>query len=209
MRGYRETRLTIGREQVAVATATRPEVIEKQIRIPDTWLRGFLQVQWAATLPFDHCWLAPVDVYNLLRILRMHADVKGKRRGLRFELVPADRPRLVLEPWETVVPATGDALRGKAARVVRVWGRRRLMTVKRLLVFVKAVDVYLLGSGLPSFWVFRAGDVTLTLGLTGFTGSNWSQAHGFDLVLPRKTQTTEPLRKGVEYLAADRWLADA
>ncbi len=208
MRGYRETRLDIGAEWVAVATEQR-QVIEKQIRVPDTWLRGFLQVQSAATLPFDHCRLAPVDLYNLLRHLRMHADKKGKRRGLRFELVPGEQPRLVLEPWETVLHATGDVFRGKAARVVRVWGRRRLMTVKRLLPFVESVDVYLLGSGLPSFWVFRAGDITLTLGLTGFTGSNWSQALGFDLLLPRKTQTTETLRKAVDQLAGGVWAADA
>lgn len=208
MRGYRETRFRIGNEGVAVATETRKEVIEKQIRVPDSWLRGFLQVQSAATLPFDHCRLAPMDVYNLLRHLRMHADTKGKRRGLRFELIPAEKPRLVLEAWETVLHATGDVFRGKAARVVRVWGRRRLMTVKRLLPFVESVDVYLLGSGLPSFWVFRAGDITLTLGLTGFTGSNWSQALGFDLLLPRKTQTTDPLKKVTDFLANGVWSAD-
>ena len=70
------------------------------------------------------------------------------------------------------------------------------MTVQRLLPFVEAVDVHLLGSGLPSFWVFRAGDVTLTLGLTGFTAANWSQALSFDLLLPRKTQDAEPLDDG-------------
>lgn len=207
MRGYKQTRLSVGAEGVAVATCDR-EVIEKQIRVPDSWLRGFLQVQSAATLPFDHCRLAPIDVYNLLRTLRLNADQKGKRRGLRFELIPAEPPRLVVEPRETVLPATADVFRGKAARVIRVWGRRRLMTVRRLLPFVESVDVYLLGSGLPSFWVFRAGDITLTLGLTGFTGSNWSQALGFDLLLPRKTQTPDALKTVLAYLADDVWAAD-
>src|SRR5262245_32127661 len=39
MRSYRETRLTIGRDVVKVATATRPEVLQKQIQVPDSWLR--------------------------------------------------------------------------------------------------------------------------------------------------------------------------
>lgn len=207
MRGYRDTRLAIGSDAVSVSTDTKQEVIEKEVRIPDSWLRGFLQVQSAAALPFDHCRLAPVDVYNALRHLRMHADVKNKRRGLRFELVPAQPPRIVLEPWETVIPTTGDVFRGKSARVVRVWGRRRLATIKRLLPFVETIDVYLLGSGLPSFWVFRAGDITLTLGLTGFTAANWSAAVGFDLMLPRKTQTTEPAEKVAAFLAAGTWAA--
>src|SRR4029450_5508341 len=149
-----------------------------------------------------------MDLYNVLRYLRMHGDRKGKKRGLRFELVPAQQPRIVLEPWETVFATTGDVFRGKAARLVRGWGRRRLMTMKRFLPFVQAVDVYLLGSGLPSFWVFRGGDITLTLGLTGFTGANWSSALGFDLLLPRKTQDGEPTKKVVAYLKDDHWKAD-
>ncbi len=201
MRGYRKTHLKIGTEGVGVATETRPEVLEKSIRIPDSWLRGFLQVQSAAALPLDHVRLAPMDLYNALRHLRMHGDRKGKRRGLRFELVPAQKPKIVLEPWETVIESTSEPFQGRQARVVRVWGRRRLMTIKRLLPFVESVDVYLLGSGLPSFWVLRAGDMTLTLGLTGFNAANWSGAVGFDLMLPRKTQDAEPTAKVVRFLA--------
>jgi hypothetical protein len=206
MRSYRQTRLTVGRDVVKVATATRGEVLEKQIRVPDTWLRGFLQVQSSTTLPLDHFSLAPMDLYNLLRHLRLHGDRKGQRRGVRIELVPGEHPRLVLEPWEVVLPATAEIYRGRVARVVRVWGRRRLLLLRRMLPFVEKVDVYLLGSGLPSFWVLRAGDMTLTLGLTGFTAANWSQAVSFDLLLPRKTQTGQPLETVMSHLARV-WLA--
>lgn len=208
VRGYRDTTVAIGHDGVKVITGPRSGVLEKKIQIPDSWLRGFLQVQSAATLPFDHVRLAPMDLYNVLRFLRMNGDRKGKKRGLRFELVPGQQPRIVAEPWETVFTTTGEMFKGKAARLVRVWGRRRLMTVKRILPFVEAVDVYLLGSGLPSFWVFRAGDITLTLGMTGFTGANWSSALGFDLLLPRKTQDAEPTKMVAEFLKADRWKAD-
>ena len=208
MRGYRATKLTIGHDGAKPTPDGRKEVLEKKIQVPDSWLRGFLQVQSAATLPFDHVQLSPMDLYNVLRHLRMNGDRKGKKRGLRFELVPAQQPRIVAEPWETVFTTTGDVFRGKAARLVRVWGRRRLMTMKRLLPFVQSVDVYLLGSGLPSFWVFRCGDITLTLGMTGFTSANWSSALGFDLLLPRKTQDGEPTKKVVAYLA-EKWKADA
>src|SRR5207248_4420823 len=89
----------------------------------------------------------------------------------------------------------------------RLWGRRRLLLLKRLLPYVEAVDVHLLGSGLPSFWVLRAGPVTLTLGLTGFTAANWSQAVSFDLLLPRKTQGGEALDTVLRHLATV-WVAD-
>ena len=209
IRSYRSTRLAIGPDGLKPPAEGKREVLEKKIQVPDSWLRGFLQVQSAATLPFDHLRLAPMDLYNVLRHLRMNGDRKGKRRGLRFELVPGEQPRIVAEPWETVFTTSEEPFKGRAARLVRVWGRRRLMTVRRLLPFVESVDIYLLGSGMPSFWVFRAGDITLTLGMTGFTSANWSSALGFDLLLPRKTQDAEPTKKIVQYLAADHWFADA
>jgi hypothetical protein len=208
MRSYRRTRLSIGKEAVQLATTSAPAVLEKQVRVPDSWLRGFLQVQSAAALPRDVFRLAPVDLYNVLRHLRMHGDRKGRRRGLRVELVPGEAPRLVLEPWETVIPSTAGPFKGRAARVVRLWGRRRLLLLRRLLPFVGAVEVHLLASGLPSFWVLRAGPVTLTLGLTGFTAANWSQAVSFDLLLPRRTQSSEPLEAVLRCLSTN-WVADA
>ena len=43
----------------------------------------------------------------------MHGDRKGRRRGLRIELVPGEAPRLVLEPWEAVIPSTAGVYRGR------------------------------------------------------------------------------------------------
>lgn len=209
MRSGRETRLSIGQEGVRFATAAAGEVLEKQVRVPDSWLRGFLQVQSSATLPRHRFSLAPIDLYNALRHLRLHADRKGQRRGLRIELVPGERPRLVLEPWNEVIPGTSAPFAGKAARVVRVWGRRRLSLLARFVPFAAEVEVHALGSGLPSFWVLRAPGMSLTLGLTGFTAANWSQALNFDLLLPRKAEaTTGPLDRVIAALR-ERWSAGA
>src|SRR6185312_11832118 len=92
----------------------------------------------------------------------------------------------VLEPWELVIATSAGPYLGRAPQVVRIWGRRRLMLLKRLLPFAESIELHLLGSGLPSFYVLRAGPVTFTLGLSGFTSSNWAQAVSFDLLLPRK-----------------------
>jgi hypothetical protein len=208
MRSYRQTRLSVGKEAVALATTSAVKVLEKQVKVPDSWLRGFLQVQSAAALPRDTFRLSAIDLYNLLRHLRMNGDRKGRRRGLRIELVPGEAPRLVLEPWETVLTSTAGPYKGRASRVVRLWGRRRLLLLKRLLPFVEQAEVHVLGSGLPSFWVLRAGPVTLTLGLSGFTAANWSQAVGFDLLLPRRVRGGEALERILHHLAAV-WVADA
>jgi predicted DNA-binding WGR domain protein len=208
MRSYRETRLSIAREAVKLATSAGGEVLEKKVRVPDSWLRGFLQVQSAAALPRDVFHLEPMDLYNVLRYLRMHGDRKGQRRGLRIELIPGEIPRMVLEPWETVMPSTAGKYKGRASRVVRLWGRRRLMLIRRLLPFIQHIEVHLLGSGLPSFWVLRCGPITMTLGMTGFTAANWSQAASFDLLLPRKTQGGEKVEAVLGYLSKV-WMANA
>lgn len=186
IRSYRETRLSIGADAVQVQSdAARPPVIEKSIQLPDSWLRGFLQVQAAATLPTTPVRIAAIDLYNVLRHLRLNADKKQGGRGVRVELVPGEPPRLVLEPWELVIATSAGPYTGRAPALIRIWGRRRLSLLRRLLPFVESVDIHLLGSGLPSFYVLRAGPVTFTLGLSGFTSANWSQAVGFDQLLPR------------------------
>ena len=208
MRSYRETRLEIGRDAVALATAGAPEVLEKKVTVPDSWLRGFLQVQSAGTLPRTVARLSPIDLYNVLRHLRMHGDLKKGGRGIRVELVPGEAPRLVLEPWEVVIKTTAGPFAGRTPQVVRIWGRRRLTLLARLLPFVEHVDLHLLGSGLPSFWVLRAGAVTFTLALSGFTSANWAQAVSFDLLLPRRATADAALEKVGKHLAKV-WVAAA
>jgi hypothetical protein len=208
MRSYRETRISVGKDAVAVATTGTPEVLEKKVTVPDTWLRGFLQVQSAGTLPRTVARLAPIDLYNVLRHLRLHADAKKGGRGVRVELVPGEPPRLVLEPWELVIKSAAAPYAGRTPQVVRIWGRRRLMLVTRLLPFVESVDLHLLGTGLPSFWVFRAPGLSFTLGLSGFTSANWAQAVSFDLLLPRRASDEGPLEKVSKHLAK-AWVAPA
>lgn len=184
-RSYRETRLVIGQQAVAVETEGADSALEKKIKVPDSWLRGFLQVQSSAMLPGFRFKMSPMDLYNLLRHLRLNKDIKGKRRGLRIELVPGEPPRIVMEPWEQVIECSAGKYEGSQSKVIRVWGRRRLLMLRRMLPLVEEVEVNLTGSGLPSFWVLRAKQMTFTLGLTGFTASNWSQAVNFDMLLPR------------------------
>jgi hypothetical protein len=73
---------------------------------------------------------------------------------------------------------------------------------------VESIDLHLLGSGLPSFWVLRVGAVTFTLGLSGFTSANWAQAVSFDLLLPRRASAADPLEKVNKHLAKV-WVASA
>jgi predicted DNA-binding WGR domain protein len=166
-----------------VAPRSRKKGETKAVEVPYSWLRGFLQVQSAATLPSVHCELAPIDLYNVLFALRTRKAKKAPR-ALRFELIPGLSPRLVLEPWEIVLECHGPKFQGSHPQVVRTFGRQRLMALQRLLPHTQRVRAQLLGPGLPVFWAIDLGQASLTLGLTGWSESGWSSAASFDALMP-------------------------
>jgi predicted nucleic acid-binding Zn finger protein len=170
-------------------SAENTEVREARFDVPNAWLRGFLQVQSAATLPSTVCTLAPIDLYNVLLQLRLK-KAKNPPRGLRFELIPGEKPRVVIEPWEVVLETHGPVFAGAAPRVARLFGRNRLALLQRLLPWAKAVHVHVLGAGLPSFFVVEMENATLTLGLSGWTESSWASAVAFDALMPSSNDAT-------------------
>ena len=56
--------------------------------------------------------------------------------------------------------------------------------LSRLLPLLDGADVYLLGTGLPSFWVMRMGDMRLILGLSGWTKNDWTGPSALDQLMP-------------------------
>ncbi|MDP3153138.1 MAG: SWIM zinc finger family protein [Archangium sp.] len=154
-------------------------------QVPLAWLRNFVQVQSASTLPAAVAELSPIDLYNLLFVLRTRS-AKKPPRGLRFELVPGAQPRLVIEPFDIVLECHGAPYAGKTPRVVRIFGRQRLLSLARALQHVKTARVHLMGAGLPVFWALDFGPDrgSLTVGFTGWTDSGWSSASAFDALMP-------------------------
>ena len=201
MRSYRETEFEIKTDSVAVSSDEN-KTVEKKIKLPTSWLRGLMQVQSAALLPRNTFSVQPMDMYNILRHLRLNKDQKKGGRAIRIELVPGETPRLVLEPWNMVMETSGEVYKGNKPEIVRLWGRRRLKVLSRLLPLADSIDIHVSGSGLPAYFVIKAGLVTFTLALTGFSSANWSQGLAFDLLLPRDTEN-ENLEKLLKVLKKD------
>ncbi|MEZ4241961.1 MAG: hypothetical protein R3F59_38585 [Myxococcota bacterium] len=97
--------------QLDVGSSLGGAAEDREVELPDDWLRGFLQVQSAATLPAAVAELRPVDLYNILFSLRTRRAKKAPR-ALRFELVLDARPRVVIEPWETALESHGAVYTG-------------------------------------------------------------------------------------------------
>lgn len=183
MRSYKETQIEMGQQGISLSVEESGPPA-KALNIPDSWLRGFVQVQAAATLPMTTFTLAPIDLYNVLSYLRRNRSKKGPR-GLRYELIPGEHPRLILEPTEKLLYSQGDVYAGPRPQIVRTWGRQRLFLLRQLLPFLQTIKVHTLGSGLPTFYELVMPNMTLTLGLSGWTQQNWSASVQFDTMLPQ------------------------
>lgn len=208
IRDYRDTRLALDPEGFAVQAEGDPERREEKIELPDSWLQGFLQVSSAAALPATVLELHPMDLHSLLSALRQRRETAGPR-ALRIELAPNAAPTFVLEPWNQRLPTRRSQLAGAALaepQLIRLWGRRRLLTLERLIAVAQRVRVHLLGTGMPSFWVIELGAVTVTLGLSGWTSNDWASAARFALLAPRQALPQTALAAVAQALQT-RWMA--
>ncbi len=198
MRTYRSAQLEVGVGQGGTATS---------LEVPYRWVRAFGQMQAASTLPGDRFELNPVDLYNLLFTLRQR-KAKTSPRALRYELVPGEVPRLVLEPWDQVLKATGCEYQGTAPKVIRTWGRKRLAVLSRLLPHAKKVFVHLVGPGLPAYYVLELEGATFVLALSGWTDAGWAGIASFDQLsagdvkAPASKKLRSALAKGPQDIAA-------
>ena len=208
LRTYRETRFNINPEGFSVQTADRPDYREEKISLPDGWLRGFMQLQAAMALPMKKVTLSIDAVYSLLAWLKRHREKSGPR-AIRFELQDGQAPRLVLEPWNTIIDNAGPIFRGGSTQPVRIWGRRRLLSLARLLPIASHVDVYLTGTGLPSFWVVQMGSMRLTLGLSGWTTNDWTRGSAVQMLLPPVSVSLPQVAAAAEKLSQNRTMTSS
>jgi hypothetical protein len=181
LRSSRETWLRVGPEGFEVKTKGAGGRFERKVELPDNWVRGFLQVTGAMAMPGTRLTARPADLLAAIRFLR-YTKAKLSPRAVRYEFMPGEDARMVLEPWEKIVPLRGAQHNYTEPRVVRTWGRRRLNLIEPLLPFATSVDIYLKGRGLPSFYAVKLPDMTFVLGLSGWSGQSWADSGSFDLL---------------------------
>lgn len=205
LRSSRETWLRVGAEGFEVKTKGTGGRFEQKVELPDNWVRGFLQVSAAMAAPGTRITVKPADLLAAIRFLR-YTKAKVSPRALRYEFNPGEDARLVLEPWEKVVPLRGATHNYTEPRTIRTWGRRRLKLIEPLLPFATSVDIYLKGRGLPSFYVVKLPDLTFVLGLSGWTEQGWTGSGSFDL-LADVTSPDETLISAVLSQLAEKFQA--
>ncbi len=186
IRDYKETSFQIDPSGFEVQTELADDFKEEKIDLPDSWVRGFLQISSAMTMQKSSFRLHPMDMYNILLMLKRNRE-RNSPRSLRFILEPDKPVEVLFEPWGKKLTFRRSIYRGKTSQEIRIWGRRRLFILERLLPIAKSFKVSLLGSGMPSFWEADLGSMHFTLGLSGWSANDWSASANFDLMSPRAT----------------------
>jgi predicted nucleic acid-binding Zn finger protein len=202
MRTHRDTRFGIGPQGFKVQTETgmgSRETFERKVDVPDSWVRGFLQVQSAlAAKPFTFD-VRPVD---LMSVINHFLDARKTRppTALRYEFKKDAAISIVVEPWEQRYWLQDTAYTGYD-RVVRVWGRKRLELLTGVLPYADKVTIGLLGRGLPHFYICHCGNYQFTLVLSGWTENDWATSTAMDMLAPMADLSKEQMAMVYNYLA--------
>jgi predicted nucleic acid-binding Zn finger protein len=143
---------------------------EKKVKLPPSWLRGFLNVQSAMTDDLTSFELSRADLRNMLAWMKTHREKSGPR-ALVFLLRPSEKIEVIWEPWNHRQTLSGSVYHGNEEREIRLFGRRRLFLLNRVLPKMKRLRVFLAGSGMPSFWLADLGDeqVSFLCAISGWT----------------------------------------
>lgn len=228
LRTYRPTRLLVDPSGFEVAVEGNEDYREEKIDLPPSWLRGFGQLQAAMTLPSRRVELSIDTVYSILAFLRRNREKTGPR-CLRFQLSPGKPPTIVLDPWGVALTSHGPSiddglvLPGTAApgaggpyrtapsisasspvEEIKVWGRRRLFALARVLPLADKVEVRLFGNGLPSVWIAHLGEMRFVLALSGWTANDWTSGGNLQLLRSAARPEEAVTTKVASYLEVER-----
>ncbi len=181
LRTYRTTRFSIDPSGFDVDVEGRPEHREEKVELPASWLRGFGQISAVSDLATRDVPLEVSALYSILAFLGRHREKTGPR-ALVFELRPGKPTTIVIEPWGQRVEVRGSVYEGPKEEDVKVWGRRRLFALARLLPMIEGLEVRLVGTGLPSVWIAKMGELRFVLALSGWTANDWANSANLDLL---------------------------
>jgi hypothetical protein len=188
-RPYRPLHLTVGADSVRVDTGIS-STVEKKIDLPETWVRGLVEVQAALSLAPTSLTLKASALADVLARLESEREKHGPR-SLLFNLLPGEPPRVTVEPWGEDFVVADTPYSGTEPRHIKVWGRRRLRVLQDLLPLVNEVHVDLIDSGLPSFWSVELDGIELTIGISGWTSQDWAGRARFSAMIPASAAPPE------------------
>ena len=205
-RSYRPLHLTVGKNAVELDTGIS-NTIEKKIDLPETWTKGLVEVQAALSLAPVEINISSLALADVLARLEAQREKEGPR-SLIFELIPDEKPKVIVEPWGDVFIMSDMPFKGAKSSRIKVWGRRRLRVLKEILPLVNNVNVRLIDSGMPSFWSVEMEGIQLIIGLSGWTSLDWAARARFSAMIPAAEESKETMEKAAYFLKTNLIIED-
>lgn len=181
-RSYRPLHLTVGASSVGVTTDVS-SILERKIDLPDTWVRGLVEVQAALSLAPVEITLSSGMVADVIARIESQRERIGPR-ALLFRLVPGQPVSIEVQPWGDTFFDPLSRYDGSDERTIKVWGRRRLGVLADLLPHVDTVTIHLVDNGMPTFWSVTVDGIALTIGLSGWSSQDWAGRARFSAMIP-------------------------
>jgi hypothetical protein len=202
LRSARSTVLRIGASGMGVTTSVGSAALdhfERKVDVPESWLKGFLQVQGALAMPAYRFDVHPADLLTVIAFFQEHKALRPPH-GLRYEFTPGAPITAVLEPWDQTFTLR-DAVYSGYPRSVRLWGRKRLELLRDVLPYAERVKVSVLGRGLPHCYTCYCGPFRFVLALSGWIHNDWATDAAFDLLAPRGPSDAQVAARVHSYLS--------
>ena len=197
-RSYRPLQLSVGADAVSLDTGVS-STVEKKIDLPESWVRGLVEVQAALSLAPVELRLRASAFADVLARLDAQREREGPR-ALVFALEPGRAARVVVQPWGDEYVVGSEPFNGSQPRSIKVWGRRRLRVLRELLPLATELTVRLVDSGMPSFWSIELEGINLTIGISGWTAQDWAGRARFSAFTPAAGNDDEAIKQTAELL---------
>lgn len=207
VRSYRPIDLKVGLKSVEFKTAAA-EVDEEKIPLPESWVRGLVEVQSVLSLAPTIFEMSADALAEIIARLQSEKEKTGPR-SLKFILKPGEKIRVEIEPWNEFFNDDWFDYQESTSTTVRVWGRRRLSVLQEILIGATKVKVRLLGNGMPSFWTVIKDGVELTVGLSGWTSNDWASKAKFSSFIPTSGLDESKLPIALSFITAKGQLTTA
>lgn len=199
-RNFRPLTLTVGQKKVALSTESSG-IVEKKIDLPESWVRGLVEVQASLPLARHHLEISPLLLAAVLAQLESKKERRGPR-AMRIVARPGEVVTAILEPWAISLPLSLEPWEGHEEIDIKVWGRRRLIALAALLPKANSAIVSLIDDGMPSFWTLQVGDIELTVALSGWTSQDWASKARFSAMSPTSAVTEDETAAALSALIA-------
>ena len=179
--------------------------VKKDFVYPTNWKRDNLQFLAASFLEKNiKVRLKRIDVYNVLRHLRLNKTEKEDNKALNFILIKGLDPQIQLEPWGFNITSPVGKYQGDRSAFIKFYGRDKLKRIEPLLPFIDHVDVNIMEEALPVFWVLNSPEVSYTYATLGYSTDNWARGLYRDQVLRRDTENPTEFDTVMSYLKTQR-----